>query len=69
MVSDRIRLPDSVGQYFSTATSPLSPYNNGFDGFAYGLLPLSLGRFLGELTGYAGYDRIVVLGRALSALG
>ena len=68
MVSDRIELPDSPGEYFDTAASPLNPYNNGFDGFAYGTLPLFLGRLLGELTGYDGYDRIVLLGRALSAL-
>lgn len=68
IVADRIRLPGSLAAYFDTARSPLNPYNNGFEGFAYGTLPLFLARWLGELTGFAGYERIVILGRVLSAL-
>src|SRR5581483_3735132 len=68
MVISKISLPSSLGAYFDTARSPLSPYNNGFDGFAYGLMPLFVGRWLAEVTGQTGYDRSVYLGRTLSAL-
>jgi YYY domain-containing protein len=68
MVASKITLPESLAAYFDTAESPLNPYNNGFEGFAYGTLPLFLARWLGEVAGLSGYDRIVYLGRALSAL-
>jgi hypothetical protein len=67
MVISKISLPGSIGAYFDTARSPLSPYNNGFDGFAYGLLPLFLGRWLAEVSGQTGYDRALYLGRTMSA--
>lgn len=68
IVAAKIKLPDSIGEYFDTAGSALNPYNNDFDRFAYGTLPLFLARWLAEVLGYAGYDRIVYLGRTLSAL-
>jgi YYY domain-containing protein len=68
IVESKIMLPSSIAEYFDTARSPLNPYNNGFDGFAYGTLPLFVARWLGEISGFVGYDGIVPLGRALSAL-
>ncbi len=67
IVGDKIRLPSGLLQYFDTRRSPLNPYNQGFDGFAYGMAPLFLTRALGELVGMASYDRINLLGRGLSA--
>ncbi len=68
IVGDKVRLPSSPGEYFNTARSPLNPYNQGFDGFAYGTLPLFLVRGVAELVDMASYDRIHLVGRALSAL-
>ncbi len=50
MVADGIRLPDSVGQYFNSDQSPMSPYNRqGGGGFAYGTFPLFLTKVTGEI--------------------
>lgn len=67
IVGDRIRFPDDPPRYFDTARSPLNPYNQGFDGFAYGTAPLFLTRAVAEWLDMASYDRIHLVGRALSA--
>ena len=68
MVGTAIKLPTSLGQYFDTARSPLNPYNNNFGSFVYGTAPLFFVRLVGELIGLVDYERLVLLGRALSAL-
>jgi YYY domain-containing protein len=68
MVATDIRLPASLQQYLDSATSPLSPYNRGYQSYAYGTSFLFLTKFLGVLTGQDGYDHIYLLGRLLSAL-
>jgi YYY domain-containing protein len=68
MVESAIKLPSSFGQYFDTANSPLNPYNNNFGTFAYGTAPLFFVRLIGELIGLNDYGKVVLLGRALSAL-
>jgi YYY domain-containing protein len=68
MVETAIKLPSSLGQYFDTAQSPLNPYNNNFGSFVYGTAPLFFVRLVGELVGMADYAKMVLLGRALSAL-
>src|SRR3972149_2387886 len=40
----------SIGEYFDTKTSTLSPYNRGFAFFVYGNLPMTLVRYAMELT-------------------
>src|SRR4051794_7796754 len=40
MVTEALGLPRGPLAFFDTATSPLNPYNRGFDGFAYGTLPV-----------------------------
>ena len=67
IVGDRISFPTTVRGYFDTSSSPLNPYNRGFDGFAYGTAPLFATRAVAEALGMAGYDRIHLVGRALSA--
>jgi uncharacterized membrane protein/4-amino-4-deoxy-L-arabinose transferase-like glycosyltransferase len=68
MVETAIRLPASLSEYFDTLRSPLNPYNNNFSSFVYGTAPLFLVRLVGQLTGLVDYERMVLLGRALSAL-
>ena len=68
MVSTAIKLPDSQGQYFDTSKSPLNPYNNNFSTFVYGTAPLFFVRLFSELINQTDYGKMVLLGRALSAL-
>jgi YYY domain-containing protein len=67
MVETGLRLPDSIEEYFDTATSPLNPHNAGFSFFVYGTLPVFLVRYLAEVTHMTGYDQVHLLGRAASA--
>jgi len=68
MVETDIRLPDSLWQYFDTATSPLNPHNAGHGFFVYGTLPIFSVRLLAEWTGNTGYDQVTLLGRTTSAV-
>ncbi len=67
MVETSIRFPESLGQYFDTATSPLNPNNVGHGFFVYGTLPIFFVRLIAEWTGNAGYDEVTLVGRAASA--
>ncbi len=68
MVEEKITFPRSPLLYFDSARSPLNPYNNGFDSFVYGTLPLFLAKAVGNLVGMKGYDGVYIVGRLLSAL-
>lgn len=68
MVATAIRIPNAVSQYFDTATSPLSPYNNNFASFVYGTAPLFVVRLVSELVKQTAYGQIALIGRLLSAL-
>lgn len=69
MVATALEWPRSLGEYFDTATSPLNPYNRNFGTYVYGTFPLFLTKFVAEkLLDMGGYDRIFLVGRALSAL-
>ncbi|HXH21488.1 MAG TPA: glycosyltransferase family 39 protein, partial [Dehalococcoidia bacterium] len=47
MVESDISLPDSLGQYFDSANSPLNPYKNRST-FVYGTFPLFLNKVVAE---------------------
>jgi hypothetical protein len=50
MVETDLKVPHSLGQYFNSDDSPLSPYNRkGGGGFAYGTFPLFLTKITGEV--------------------
>ncbi len=68
MVATGIALPRDPLEYFHTPSSPLNPYNRGFNTFVYGTLPLFLVKATGAALGQGGYDQIHLVGRALSAL-
>ena len=76
MVETSIQIPQSVGQYFDTATSTFNPNNVGHTFFVYGTLPIFLVRIAGEtvelvggeLVEQIGYDQIHIVGRAASAI-
>ncbi|MBI4492551.1 MAG: glycosyltransferase family 39 protein [Chloroflexi bacterium] len=68
MVETAIQLPSGLAQYFDTRTSPLNPYNRGYNSFVYGTYPLFLVRALAEPLGMQTYDKIHLLGRMISAV-
>ena len=58
----------SIGEYFDTDTSPLSPYNRGNAFFVYGNLPMNLIRLGMELTGNDDFGNSKFFARQVSAL-
>ncbi|MCI0854760.1 MAG: hypothetical protein J4N91_10080, partial [Chloroflexi bacterium] len=46
MVETSLQIPESVGQYFDTTTSPFNPNNVGHTFFVYGTLPIFLVRII-----------------------
>ena len=48
MVTGAISIPDSLGEYFDSRTSPLNPYNKGFGLFVYGDFPVVFTRLVAE---------------------
>jgi YYY domain-containing protein len=66
MVENSLAWPSSLGEYFDTEANPLNPYNRGFGAYVYGLLPLVVAKFLGQLTGLTGYGGVFLVGRAMS---
>jgi YYY domain-containing protein len=67
IVGSAIRFPSDPMVYFDTHRSPLNPYNNNQDGFAYGEAPLFLVRAIADRLGMASYDLIPIVGRVASA--
>ena len=68
MVAAAVEWPQSVGEYFNSAVSPLSPYNKGYGFFVYGTLPLFLVKWVSLRVDMVGYSQVHLVGRALSAL-
>ena len=67
MVTENLRWPSSLAEYWDTPSNPLNPYNHGFGSYVYGLSPVIMAKALGELTGYTGYGGVYLAGRAMSA--
>ncbi len=68
MVGTGIRWPKNIGEYLDTKTSPLNPYNNGYDFFVYGSFPLFLTKAIAERLGLGHYSDFNLVGRAVSAI-
>jgi Dolichyl-phosphate-mannose-protein mannosyltransferase len=75
----QLSIPKTLGEYFNTRLSPISPYQRydlagqpGQDGpdnrMRWGQWPIIIYRAAGEWTGQTGYDEIRLLGRWISAL-
>ncbi len=47
---DALELPQSLGQFFDSTTSPMSPYNKGYDFFVYGTLPIFIVRVVAQMA-------------------
>jgi len=68
MVTDSLRWPESLAQYFDTATNPLNPYSHGYGSYVYGLSPVVAAKGLGAISGYTGYGEVYLAGRAMSGI-
>src|SRR3954453_16736578 len=64
MVETSIQIPNSLGQYFDSANSPLNPYNKGFGSFVYGTVPLFMVRGIAGLGPGNDYGKPRMLGAA-----
>lgn len=68
MVSTDISFPSSISEYFNRHTSSLNPENNKHTFFVYGLAPITINKFIGDLFLNTTYDTIHLQGRLLSAI-
>ncbi len=69
MVTNDIKLPNSLFQYFDTAASPLNPFNHpSYQFFVYGTFPIFLTKIAAVAFNLDSYGTIHLLGRGLSAL-
>jgi YYY domain-containing protein len=68
MVTVDTTWPDSIFQYFDSATSPLNPYNTRHSTFVYGTFPLFLTKAVSTFFGTDVYGEMHLAGRAVSAL-
>ncbi len=50
MVLDALELPKSLGEFFDSTRSPMSPYNKGYGFFVYGTLPIFIVRVIAEVA-------------------
>lgn len=66
MVETAITPVETLADYFNTGTSTLNPNNRGYTFYVYGTLPIFIVRYVGELFGMTGYDKIHLVGRAVS---
>jgi YYY domain-containing protein len=68
MVENSLQWPKSLKEYFDTAINPLNPYNHEHGTYVYGLFPVVMAKFIGQLTGKTGYDGVYLAGRAMDAV-
>jgi YYY domain-containing protein len=50
MVEDALQLPQSLGQFFDSTSSPMNPYNHNYGFFVYGTLPIFIVRVVAEVA-------------------
>jgi YYY domain-containing protein len=50
MVESALELPKSLGEFFNSQTSPMSPYNKGYGFFVYGTLPIFIVRVVAQFA-------------------
>jgi YYY domain-containing protein len=67
MVTSALELPESLGQYFDAATSPLNPHNRGYGFFVYGTFPIFLTRLVAIPFEMTEYWNVHLVGRVLAA--
>lgn len=68
MVTVDTAWPESVAQYFDSATSPLNPYNTRHGTFIYGTFPMFLTKAVSGIFDHDFYGGVHLAGRAISAI-
>ncbi|MEQ8224738.1 MAG: DUF2298 domain-containing protein, partial [Candidatus Eremiobacterota bacterium] len=68
MVETSLAWPSSIGEYLNERKSTLNPRNVGYDYFTYGTLPTTIVKGAGILVNKTDYDRINLVGRAVSGI-
>ncbi|OGK54505.1 hypothetical protein A3H80_00795 [Candidatus Roizmanbacteria bacterium RIFCSPLOWO2_02_FULL_37_19] len=68
MVSNAMKIPESITQYMNPTQSTLNPYNIGFSFFVYGTFPLTLNKLFVVFSNVDTYNETAIYGRALSAI-
>jgi hypothetical protein len=68
MVTERIKIPASIEEYFNAEASPLNPYNNDFGFFVYGTLPIFLAKYIATVAGWTDYGHVHIVGRLVNSL-
>jgi hypothetical protein len=68
MVTENISWPKNILEYFDTAASSLNPHNAGYAFYVYGTFPIFSIKALSQLTHFASYNGITLIGRYTSAL-
>ncbi len=68
MVETSLVWPSSIGEYLNERKSTLNPRNVGYDYFTYGTLPTTIVKGAGILLNKTDYDRINLVGRAVSGI-
>lgn len=68
MVTQAIKWPTNISEYFSTNTSPLNPHNVNYGFFVYGTFPIFLTKFLTEVFKLTDYNNLTLFGRFLSGI-
>ena len=66
MVENGLRWPKSFKEYLDSSKNPLNPYNSGPVTYVYGLFPVVMAKFLGQITGKTGYDGVYLVGRVMN---
>ncbi len=67
MVGNDVKLPESLSEYLSPATSSFNPVNKGHTFYVYGTFPILLNKALAVFLDADSYDLFHLQGRALSA--
>lgn len=67
-VTTDLRWPETIGQYFNSAASPLNPYNTDHDSFIYGTFPSFLVKAIAGIFGMDSYGQLYLVGRATNAV-
>ncbi|MFO7917419.1 MAG: hypothetical protein R6V13_05025, partial [Anaerolineae bacterium] len=68
MVENSLQWPVSFAEYLDSSVNPLSPYNHDHGTYVYGLFPVVVTKFVGEMVGETGYDGVYLVGRALNGV-
>lgn len=68
MVTQALRWPSNISEYFSTNISPLNPHNMNYGFFVYGTFPIFLTKFLSEIFKFTDYNNLTLFGRSLSGI-